>query len=272
MQRTLVGLALRSLGLALALLCCCRAQAADCVKTVRWNPDKSTTAKLLPDGVEPSFNHDMVVEVLRRMGCTARFVGMPWARALLELENGRLDVLPGAFESEERKRYALFSVPVMRSPNVLFASRAAADKYKLDKLADVTAAGFRLGAQVGVSYGQSFDKLAAEAAFHARLVPVSSRESAWQMIRLGRLDGLIADETVGLNEIRELGLDQAIVKTSVVVASDASRVAFSKKTISPQFVRDFDAAFATLLRDGTYKRLRELYVPCVVAVEKLGCK
>ncbi len=265
--------------LAVAVLGLCvgsgSAWAQPCVKTVRWNPDKSTSARLLPDGVEASFNHDLLVEVLRRMGCTARFVGMPWARALLELENGRLDILPGAFDSEERRRYALFSVPVMRSPNVLFASRAASDKFKLDRLealGEATAAGFRLGAQVGVAYGQAFDRLAADPALRARLVPVSSRESAWQMMRLGRLDGLIADETVGLNEVRDLSLQDAIVKTGVVVANEATRVAFSRKTIPERFVRDFDAAFATLVQDGTYKRLREQYVPCAVVAEKLGCR
>ena len=261
-------------GFMLAVLLCCSAaaQAAECVKTVRWNPDRGSSALQAAGGVEPSFNRDMVVEVLRRMGCSARFVGMPWARALIELENGKLDILPGAFENDERKRYARFSVQVMHSPNVLFMAKSAADKYSITKLGDVTGTSLRLGFQICVSYGQAVDKLSGDEGFKARLVNVSSRESAWQMMALGRLDGLIADETVGLNEIRDLGLQQAIVKTPLVVANDASRVAFSKKSISPQFVQQFDSAFSSMLADGSYKKIREAYVPCAVAVEKLGCK
>jgi polar amino acid transport system substrate-binding protein len=257
--------------LLLALCGALPAHAAECVKTVRWNPDK-TTSRQMVDGVEPSFNHDLVVEAFRRMGCTPRFVGMPWARALLELEHGGLDVLPGAFESAQRKRYALFSVPVMRSPNVLFARKAAAEQYKPARLADLKGTAFRLGAQIDVSYGQAFDQLRADPAFAGRLVAVSSRESAWRMMNLGRLDGLVADETVGMNEIRDLGLQQSIVKTRVVVANDATRVAFSKKSVTPEFVRAFDRAFAAMLADGSYKKMREQYVACTVAVEKLGCR
>jgi polar amino acid transport system substrate-binding protein len=244
--------------------------AAECVKTVRWNPDKTTTQH--PDTVEPSFNHDMVLEALRRMGCTARFVGMPWARALIQLENGQLDILPGAFETEERKAYAYFSQPVFRSPNVLFLTAAAAAKSHFTQPQDMLRSDLRLGLQISVSYGLEFDRLKAQPQVTAQLVPVSSRESAWRMMELGRLDGLIADETVGLTEVRDLGLIGKIVRTSVLVSNEATRVAFSKKAVDVAFVRAFDQAFSAMLADGSYKAIRERYAPCPVAVEKLGCR
>jgi len=251
--------------------CATSAQAANCVKTVRWYDDVPYSFKD-PQGEIRGFSVDLMREALRRMGCTAKFVEMPWARALVELEAGRLDILTGALRKPERERYAWFSRPINRSPNVLFVHKNAAALYSINKLADLSGTNFRLGTQIGVTYGAEFDALSQNPEFAARLTPLSLRKSAWKMMELGRLDGIIADEVTALTELQQLGLSKDIAKSSVVVSAEPSMIAMSRKSVTEDFVKGFDRTLGGMLSDGKYREIRELYVPCSTSVETVGCK
>ena len=246
------------------------AQAHTCVKTVRWFDDPPYTFRTSSGEIQ-GFYAELARVTLRQMGCTPQFVEMPWARALLELEKGRLDILPGALYKPQREAFAYFSQPINRSPNVLFMGQQAADKYHITQLADLIGTDFRLGAQIGVAYGSSFDALLNNPAFKARVTFVTLRRSAWHMVSINRLDGLISDEVTGLMELQQLGLSQAIARTQLVVSGGPAMFAFSKKSNTPDVVQGFNTAFAALLADGQYKHIAERYLPCAVSVDKLGC-
>jgi len=256
---------------ALACLSATAATAADCTKSVRWSDD-APYAFRGTEGELKGLHVDTVRAALKRMGCLPQFIERPWARALAELEDGNLDILPGALRRPERELYATFSRPVNRSPNVLFMRKAAVDKYKISKLADLIGTPFRLGAQIGVAYGPSFEALQKDPRFAALLTPLTARRGAWQMMDMDRLDGLIADETTGLLELQELGLSHAIVKTPIVITSEPGMFALSKKSLSPQFAADFDRALEAMVKDGELRQIRERYVPCPVSSDQIGCK
>ncbi len=247
------------------------ADAAICEKSVRWKDDAPYTFRS-KDGSIRGIYADLVQEALERLECKTQFVEMPWARALVELEAGRLDILPGALKTAERERFAYFSRAVNRSPNVLFIGTAASKRFQIAALKDLLSTDFRLGAQIKVSYGPDYDTLMANEAFARKVTFISDRRGAWRMIAADRIDGLIADETTGRIEIHELGLDQAIAKSSVVVSNEASMVALSKATIDPDFVTRFNRAIETMLEDGSYVRIIERYIPCRASKETLGCK
>jgi polar amino acid transport system substrate-binding protein len=206
------------------------------------------------------------------MGCSAKFVEMPWARALVELEAGRLDILPGALRKPERERFAYFSRPFSRSPNVLFVHKNAAAIYNINKLADLIGSNFRLGVQIDVTYGPEFEALSKMPEFRARFTPLSLRKSAWKMMEVGRLDGIIADESTGLAELQQLGLSKDITRSSVVVSLEPAMIALSKKSLSEDFLKAFDRSLGSTMADGKYREIRERYVPCTVSMETLGCK
>jgi polar amino acid transport system substrate-binding protein len=247
------------------------AMAADCTKSVRWSDDAPYAFRGL-DGELKGLHVDTVRAALKRMGCVAQFLERPWARALVELEEGHLDILPGVLRRPEREVYAYFSRPVNRSPNVLFMRKAAAEKYKITKLADVLGTSFRLGAQMGVAYGPSFEALQKDPRFTALLTPFTARRGAWQMMDMDRLDGLIADEITGLLELQELGLSSVIVKTPLVTTAEPGMFALSKKSLSPQFAAEFDRALEAMVKDGELRQIRERYVPCPVSADQIGCK
>jgi polar amino acid transport system substrate-binding protein len=202
---------------------------------------------------------DTVTETLRRMDCRVSYVELPWARALVELAAGRVDLVGGAFRRPEREAYAYFAAPQLFSPNRLFVPADAALPVGVTRLAEATAGTFRLGVQLGVSYGPDFIALSADPAFAKRLVRASSRRSLWQMLALHRIDGLIADEASARFELAQLGLSGKIVPTAVQVSSEPATLMFSKKTVTPEFVKRYDRVSEALLKDGSLALILKRY-------------
>ena len=129
----------------MAALCIGNAEAR-CVNTVRWSDDAPCSFKL-PIGEISGFNSELIRAALTGLNCEARFVELLWARALRELEQGRLDILPGGLLTPEREKFAYFSRPV----------KSAAATQRLRALTGIQETVFRLGAQIGVAYGADYD-------------------------------------------------------------------------------------------------------------------
>ncbi len=260
---------LRLLGvMAMSLLPALDAHA--CTKTVRWYDDAPYSFRG-PDGQITGFDADLTRAILKRMGCQAVFVEMPWARALAELEAGRLDVLPSSFRNPQREAFAHFSMPSLQSPNLLYLGPKARAAYKIAKLDDIIGSGFQLGVQIGVSYGDVFDKLKANPRFKENQVPITQRRNAWKMMELGRIDGMIADEASAALELRQLGLAETLTPSGVIVSTNTAMVAFSKRSVSAHDVAAFNKALQAMIADGEYRRIRERYLRCPRDIKVLGC-
>lgn len=231
-----------------------------CEKSLRWDDDPPFSLRRA-DGSVGGIDVDLNRAVLARLGCQARLVKLPWGRALKELELGRLEILPGAFRKPERETYAYFSGALPQpSRNILFMHVDALERWPVNRLLDLQDTPFRLGAQINVSYGPDYQQLMEREAFAARVALVPSRESLWQMIDKGRLDGIIADEHSGVYEIQALGLGERIKPSAVVVSTEAAEVAFSKRALSPAFVAAYTAALKDLVDDGSYARIVQRYL------------
>ncbi|MDN3640509.1 transporter substrate-binding domain-containing protein [Simiduia curdlanivorans] len=244
---------------------------AKCIKTVRWSDDPPYSWRS-DDGELHGIYIDFSRALMQRLNCEPQFVQLPWARALAELEAGRLDLLFGAFIDTNRERFAYFSLPINRSPNVLFITTTAAEKYDLKQLADIMGTNFRLGAQIGVNYNGDFEKLHQNPALNERLLKMTNRQGGWKMMAVNRLDGLIADEVTALRELQELGLMHVIHKGTIEISGQAAAMAFSKKSVSADFVQQFNANLEAMKLEGSYKAVLARYLPCDIDIEQLGCR
>ncbi|MDG9855182.1 transporter substrate-binding domain-containing protein [Pseudomonas nitroreducens] len=243
------------LGLALASL-----PLAACEKSLRWDDDPPFSMQL-PDGRIGGLYVELNRAVLERLGCQVRMVKLPWARALKELELGRLDVLPGAFRKPEREVYAWFSGALLPpSRNILFVRRGLPQRDSLQQLSDLAGRDFRLGAQIDVSYGEPFRQLMADPDYAARVFFNPNRSNLWHMVDKGRIDGIIADEHSGQYELQQLGLAGRIEPTGVVVSAESAEVAFSKRTQDEGFVRRYVQMLKTLVEEGEDRRILQHYV------------
>lgn len=230
-----------------------------CEITLRWDDDPPFFMESA-EGVV-GIDADISREAIRRLGCGLKLVKLPWARALFDLREGRLDMVSGAYRTPKRERYAHYANVVrFVSPNVLFTRVQDHARVDNNSLAETLDAGIRLGMQIDVSYGDEADVLKNNPAYADSFQYVSRRESLWLMLARERVDGVIADTLTGLYEVRELGLSEEIRPTSLVVSNKPAFFIFSKKTISPDLVARFDHALQSMLDDGTFREIISNYV------------
>lgn len=234
-------------------------QAHACEVRARWNDDPPYSMRS-PDGTITGLNAELIEATLQRMGCRVRWVELPWARALVEIEAGRLDVLAGALRRPEREAIAYFVARHSLSRNRLFVRQA--DRARVGaatSLGEALWPGQRLGVQIAVSYGPEYVLLLGQPDFRARLTQATSRRSLWQMLDLGRVDGVLASDASARWELAQMGLQQRIVGTDVALSNEPAFVMISKRSRDAAWAARYQAAAEAIEADGTMARIVRRY-------------
>ncbi len=234
------------------------AHAAGCELRVRWAEDPPYF--VAANGHVEGLMAEVLTETLGRMDCRPLWVELPWARALLELQEGHVDVVAGALRRPEREAYAYLVDARFGSKNRLYMRAADAARIgTATTLARAVDGGLKLGVQIGVVYGPEYSELMQQPAFRRLLTQSPTRRSLWQMLDLGRVDGVLASEFSAQWELNQLGLAGRLVPTAVTLASEPTYVMLSRRSVTPAQVEQFSQAVAAMDRDGTLRRLVARY-------------
>jgi polar amino acid transport system substrate-binding protein len=232
-----------------------------CTKVMRWNEDPPFSFRD-PEhaGQIKGVSVDIARLILGKMNCELTLVEMPWARALLSLQSGDIDIVSGAYNTADRREYAHFSTQANYSPNILYIREADKDIWHLNSLEEIIPTTFRLGVQINVTYSHEYDALRTRPEFEAHLHENSSRNALWHMLNLNRVDGVIADKFTGAIELKKLGMIDKIIATPLIISNAPSYFAFSKKTTQLEFVAAFDEIFSRLQTDGEIEKIETAYL------------
>ncbi|WP_404341861.1 substrate-binding periplasmic protein [Pseudoalteromonas mariniglutinosa] len=233
---------------------------AQCSKTMAWSNDYPYSFKAAPSDISPSgININIAQAVFWPLKCTLRFTQMPFARALVELKLGRIDIIGGAFSFPDRHEFAWYSNIELGSPNVLFMHNDDHTQFSLNNLADIQTYQLKLGAQIGVAYSEEYVKLSKKPEFAALISLNNERKALWKMLHRRRIDAVIADLHTGLAELKQLGLEEIITPSQLVVSTEPAYYMFSKKTTEQSFVESFDTELIRLKNDGTLDAILQRY-------------
>jgi polar amino acid transport system substrate-binding protein len=236
--------------LALALVAALGARAAECTLRVGWTPYAIYTFKA-EDGRTRGIDADLIAALARDVGCEAQFREIPWARILLELENGSLDVTSSASRTPERERFALFSTSYRLAEMAIYVRRSDVQRFPLGSLADLPKSRMRLGYVVGYYYGPEFESLIKDPAFARHTDGAAGYEVNITKLLHDRIDGLLVDDVgVMLGWAKKLGVQEQVERHPLPIASDALHFMFSRAAVKPETVAAIDAALARMQADG----------------------
>jgi polar amino acid transport system substrate-binding protein len=220
---------------------------AQCLKTISLPNEKllQTNSKN-----QLLINKDLKLlqKALAKLDCQVKFVKMPWARSIVELENGRVDILDGAYKTAQRQRFAWYSDFVSDSYSVLFMRKKDFKKHPISSLQDITKHQLRIGTQFSAVYSDEFNQLLADKNFATLIHPNTSRTALWNMLKIGRIDGFISELSQGQNELESINLTTQIGPTDFVVSTQPMHYIFSKKSINVDFVKAVDRELRKLSR------------------------
>jgi len=201
---------------------------------------------------------DLISEAARRGGIPVEIRSMPWARCVEETRSGGIDGLFVTFHTAERDSYMAFpSEPLMVQRICLYARQGSGIRYggHLEELSAL-----RIAVSNRVSNGPNFDE-AVRKGLLSNLEPVNGPESMVRMLLGGRVDLMVLHDLEADGLLRRLGAADQVIKLSPPLDEVPGYIAFTRQRDTAPVMAAFDRALAEMRRDGSYRRLQEVYFP-----------
>lgn len=183
----------------------------------------------------------------------AKYVGN-WKRCQINVKQGNVDILMGAYMTEERKKYAAYTeTPLAPDPQAVFVWKGR--EFKFEKWEDLK--GKTVGMTIGFSSGKAFDGFLEKNTIVER---VSDRLQNYLKLAMGRIDfepnGLYA----GLIKVKESGYEGRIVPLPTPINTEYLYMPVSKKSVYLKYLPRLDEGLKKLRADGTIDKLVTKYI------------
>lgn len=176
---------------------------------------------------------EIVEAVFSTAGYCWQYVSYPSSkRALKELELGNVDMLFAATKTDERSKYAHFSVSYRDEEMMVFSLVGA-------KNVDYFSIKHLFGVSRGSVYGRDFEVF--RTFCPDCVVNTNNVSERFGMLRSKRVDYVIEERITGMNYIKTLGLD-GIKLLPQPVHSEGLKFMFSKAHIKPEQLHKIDQA------------------------------
>lgn len=191
---------------------------------------------------------DIFNEIADRIGWEVHYVEAPFRRVLLMMEKGEVDVMLGPLKTEEREQMMAFVAPVFPPERKLFFF--SRDENRITSYDDLY--GKRIGVLAGASYFEKFDtdeELTKE--------PIERYENLMRMLKLGRVDVVVAPELVGRHTINQLGIDVSV--SPYQVPGEHSYIAIARTSPALSRQDQVTQTYEQIRQDGTYEKLVKGY-------------
>lgn len=196
----------------------------------------------------------IVQGALDKVGRRAHLVFVPWARAEQGVKHGVYLASYPWFDTPQRRDFALFTKPFLRSRTVFFYR-----KDRLERVAFETIAGlseYRIAGQLGYFYKPLFDEA------HLKVDYVKTPQIAFKMLNENRVDLVPDDEVVGWSILEAMypGELHRFATTRQFIRDDPGHMIVSKKSPKAQeFVDAFNRGLELLRASGEYDQIVKRY-------------
>ena len=205
------------------------------------------------DGEPEGLDLRLTNAVLRQAGLAARWQLMPWARQLLSLQDGSLDLMVSASQLPEREAFALWTEPYRPKLGALLALRAPAKP--LRHLRELASQPVRIGMIRGTAYPGEFAEAQRSAGFARRLVPLRNLEQGLELLRKGKLDYLIEDPVALQYLVAQQHQPPLAVARWTYRGESRLMLAKRSEQAQPGLLAKLNAAITSLRDSGELRRL-----------------
>ncbi len=199
--------------------------------------------EFLENGEPTGFNIDLARAVADTMGYDVEIRLSPWAQTRKALEQGKIDVIAGMYESEDRKKTFNFSVP----HTLVYSALIVRKDSSIRSLNDLR------GKEI-IVVGTGFQhELLQKEGLASRIITVSDQAEALKLLSSGKHDGVILSSSLqGEYFIQKFGLAglRIINKNGPLL-----RYCFAVKVGNQELAYRLDEALNILKINGKYQKL-----------------
>ena len=202
---------------------------------------------------------ELVNMVADKLNCGIEYRQDSWGNLLSLLKAGKIDMVLGASITEERKAFALFSEAYRSEEFLLYIRAEEVHKHRQASVVDFVLDNNKIGTIGEYYYGEELSGLMDDEKYGKQFQPVFMGEINLARLLDGDIDGFLEDSFVGASLVRRKGLAKYITPHQAKISTGDVYVMFSRATISPQKVNDFNQALIELKNNGDYDKLVTKY-------------
>ena len=151
------------------------------------------------------------------------------------------------------QKYAYFSESYSPSMANLWIRKET--NIKAGNIGELLDKGFMLGVTKDFYYGPEVQKRLTA----PNIAAVLSEQTNYHKLQKKRIDGFLGDWLATTWGLKQQGLEKEIVRSPLPVYSAPAFFMLSKKSLSPQFVTQFDQALGKIKHEGRYQQILDKY-------------
>ncbi len=216
---------------------------------------------------------ELINAVSNKVGVNVKYVNSSWDKSILNIQNGKSDIIAGASYTDERTTLVNFSTPYRLEEISLFVLKAGKKQINFNNtnefLAQIRLLNFRLGIIKGFIYGDT--KISAylnDASNNDIIIKYENNSELLQALMRREIEGFITEKITGLALILD-GTNEPIQEISTGIKTPLHFI-FSKKTVSNDLVERFNNAIKEAINSVDYKKLVKRHLYCVLMTKSMG--
>jgi len=212
--------------------------------------------EMMMEGKPTGFHIDIVTSVAARIGLQAKFMTVPWKRAILLVQNGDADAISYMTKTKERSEFVYFHENNILShiENSFFTLkdrdikiRYTGDFHQLKP--------YTIGKLAGYSYGSSFDEISYLMQFYS----ASKEDQLIKMLIRKRFDIAIGDRARISYIAKQLGYEHMIEFLNPLASRTSQYLAFSKALPHQKLAEEFANEMSRFKESKLFEQLMFKY-------------
>jgi len=213
---------------------------------------------------------ELTQALLTEVGCSFLVLEVSWARALLMLDRGDLDLILNVSKTKEREDKYYFIGP-MRNETIVFATfkkaiaplKTIEDILKLDK---------PIAIQRNAYYGEEIEHYLQQKDYAESFVHVANNETKLKLLKRGRISGFLEAKRNVIHGINNDSNFTGIWFPDVIIHQDPTYFALSKKSVSKELKQKISEGFSRLVARGKIEEIilkhEQGHLPATIILEK----
>ncbi len=202
---------------------------------------------------------ELIQAIADQMQCQLEFRQGNWTDLISALKRGELDLLPGASKTAARESFAYFSEPYRNEKFVLFIRSTDTALLQYTNLAELLAAGKKVGIVSDYYYGETVAGFYNDDNLKAAFVESPLSELNLKRLQDEEIDAMFEDSLVGGSMLRRKGLADQIGQHSIDLGQTDVYLMFGKNTVSEAQVAAFNQALQAIRQNGNYQAILAKY-------------
>lgn len=202
---------------------------------------------------------ELIQAIADEMKCQLEFRQGNWTDLISALKKGELDLLPGASKTAARENFAYFSDPYRNEKFVLFIRSTDTALSQYGSLAELLAAGKKVGIVSDYYYGETVAGFYNDDSLKAAFIESPLSELNLKRLQDEEIDAMFEDSLVGGSLLRRKGLAGQIGQHSIDLGQSDVYLMFGKNTVSEAQVATFNQALQTIRQNGKYQAILAKY-------------